>query len=93
MSHRVDTRAAVVFGGRHLGRHLAAHLQAVQRGVQRSLAGFQTVFRDLLQPVGDPPAVVRTKFQDAQDQEIQRALEQLRLVHGHPATSRDSRGV
>jgi len=79
---RVDPRPPIVLRGRHLGGHLPAHLKTVKSRVERTLARFQAVLRHLLQPVGNAPAVVRAELQDAQNQQIQSALQELRSIHG-----------
>ena len=58
-------------------------LEAVERGVQGTLLDLQCVVRDLLNAQQDAVPVERSEGNGLQDQEVERALEQLgRFGHG-----------
>jgi hypothetical protein len=64
-------------------------LEAVQRRIQRSLVHLQHVFGDLLDPVGDRPAVQRLPLQRAEDQQVERSGQEIgRLASAHRVGSR-----
>src|SRR5690606_35969118 len=65
------------------GRDPPPVLEAVKRRVEGALVDPQHVARELLDALGDAPPVHRLQRQGPQDQEVQRALEQVgpRLRH------------
>jgi hypothetical protein len=58
-------------------------LEPVQRGIERPLLDAQQVAGHLLDSLGDRPAVHRLEGTRAQDQEIERALQDVSVV-AHP---------
>ena len=73
---RVETGPAVVVGGPPLRVDPAPRLQALQRRIERSVLDEQHVVGGLLDGPRDALAVLRAEHERAQDQEVQRALEQ-----------------
>src|SRR5438270_7934222 len=63
----------------------ATPLQPVQRRVQRSLLNFEEIVRDLLDALGNGPAVQRTQRYSFQNQQIQSALGKIDSLLGHNA--------
>src|SRR6266849_5335883 len=61
----------------------ATALQPVQRGVQRTLLNLQCIARNLLDSLGDGPAMLRFERQRSQDQQVQGALRQVDAFDGH----------
>jgi hypothetical protein len=79
---RVVLRAASRGGVTPLGDHPSLMLQAVQRRVERSRTHLEDFAGDLLDAKRDAPSVHRLEGDGFQDQEIQRALEQVsRFAH------------
>src|SRR5262245_11422578 len=72
----VVLRAAVVVREIPLRLDPTAPLEAVQRRIQRSLIDLQRVFRDLLDPLGDRPSVLRIESYGVVGQEVERPLRQ-----------------
>ena len=62
--------------------------QAVERRVKRTLVHRQHVFRHLLDAFGDRPAVQRTEGQRLENQQVERALEEIDVRVGGHASSR-----
>src|SRR5688500_5517643 len=79
---RIDPRLAAVVAGGHLGREKAGSLEPVQRRVERALADRERVAGVLLNPLLDAPAVIRPEGDGAEDQQIERALQLVRVGHG-----------
>src|SRR5581483_3476058 len=67
---------------RPLARAEAVGFEAMQGGKQRAGLDGERAVRDLFEPFGDAEAVPRLELQRAEDQEIQRAFEQLGSRHG-----------
>ena len=65
-----------------LGLDVPPQLETVQSRIQRTLARVQRFARNLANTIGDPPPVIRTESQDLENQQVERALEQVRLRHG-----------
>src|SRR5688572_15643705 len=73
----VELGAAPELGDAPLGLHEAIVLEPVERGVERSLIHAERVARDLLDAVRHGPSVHRLARERAEDEEIERALEEL----------------
>src|SRR5262249_35168563 len=71
---RVELGAAIVLGRAPLRLDPAAPLQPVERRIQRSLLDAKRILRDLLNPIGDRPAVLRLEGERFENQEVERAL-------------------
>src|SRR5437868_4113661 len=71
----VELRLAIVLRCPPLGGDPASILEAMQRGVERALVHLQDIARDLLNPLGYPPAVHGLKGERFQDEHVERALE------------------
>ena len=76
----VELGAAVVLGGALFGGDPAALDQPVQRRIERPLLDLQHVVRIALDGLGDGVAVRRPEQQRAQDQQVERALQQFDAV-------------
>jgi hypothetical protein len=74
---RVDAGAAVVLRRRHLRRDVAAKFEPMESRIQRALARLQPLARDLSNTVGDAPAVIGAQGQNLENQQIERALQQV----------------
>src|SRR5438067_4953166 len=74
---RVVARAAIVFGGGPVGLRPSPEEEALQRRVERALAHLQHVVREELQPLRDAVAVLRAARERLQDQQVERARQQL----------------
>src|SRR5262245_50150053 len=74
---RVELRVAPEIGRLPLGANPALLLEAMERGIERALADRQRVAGEQLNALGDPPAVQRLARDGFQDEQIQRALEQI----------------
>src|SRR5215212_2297555 len=58
-----------------------------QRRIERSLIQAEELVRDLLQPLRDPVAVLRSeRVERFQDHQVQRPLQHVRLFIGHHAS-------
>src|SRR5688500_7621076 len=64
----VEPRTPVVLGGPPFRVDPSAFLEPPERGVQRTLVHLQDVPRDLLDVLGDPPAVHLLLSEHAQDE-------------------------
>src|SRR6478672_9669459 len=72
----VKASAASQLGNAPRGGNPPLVFQAVQRGVKRPLIHAEHVLRDLLDALGDGPAMLGAGLQGAEDEEVQRALEE-----------------
>ena len=79
----VELRLAVVLRGSPLGLDQALLLQPVERRVERALLDFQYVVGELVQAHGDAVAVVRPGAEALQDEQVERALQQVDLSDSH----------
>ena len=71
----VKLGAAIIFGGAPFRADPFLAFQAIERGIERALLDLQDVARDLLDALGDAPAVHRFERESFQDQQIERALQ------------------
>jgi hypothetical protein len=62
----------------------------VKRRIERTLLHLQRVARDLLDALGDRPSVERPQVEDAQDEEVQRALDEVGWLHTPRLSTRDA---
>ena len=67
-------RAAVVIGGAPAGLDPAAAFEAMQRRIQRALLNLQNLARDLMEALGNAPAVLGAEGESSENQEIQSSL-------------------
>src|SRR3954468_3330281 len=74
---RIELGAPVVLGRLPLVLDRALVLQLVQRGIERSIGDLKTVARGLPQPQPDGPAVQRLERQNLEQQQVQRALDEI----------------
>jgi len=65
------------FGNAPFGIDPALVFEAVQSGIERALIDLQDLPRDLLNALGDCPAVHGFGLQRAQNEEIERALQEI----------------
>src|SRR4249920_2838863 len=90
---RIELGFPVVLRGAPLGLDRALALEAMQRRIERSLLHAQRILRDLLDAIGDGPAVLRLERERLEDQEIERSLRQIDLRRlGHSASPSASTG-
>src|SRR5208282_658989 len=73
---RIKPRLAVICGDSPFRGNPAALLQPLERGVKRSVLHQKLLIRRLLDGARDPLAVLRSKNQRAQNQQVQGALQQ-----------------
>src|SRR5207248_8279497 len=76
---RIEARLAVVDRYAPLAGDPAALLETLQRGIERSVLDEELLVGGLLDGVRDALAVLRPPDEGAEDQQIQRALQQLEL--------------
>src|SRR6185503_14960913 len=74
---RVVLRAPVGLGGVPLGLDVALCLELVQGRIERALLDEQHVAGKLTDALGDRPAVLRLEGDDLEDQQIERALDEV----------------
>src|SRR5207302_4811035 len=76
--------AAIVVGRTPRGTDPSAALEPMQCRVERALWNLKRVARDLVDALGNPPAVHRLERERFENQEIERALRQVEsgVVHG-----------
>src|ERR1051326_2807213 len=74
---RVELRLAPAVGRAPLGFDPPLLLERVERRVERSLLHLQLVFRDLLDALRDRPAMLRLERDDFQNEEVERALDEV----------------
>src|SRR5262249_9811461 len=80
---RVIFRAPSELAGLPLGFDPALLFQLVQRGVERAVADLEDIARHLQEPLADRPSMQRLEREDLQQQEVERALNQVgRFAHG-----------
>src|ERR1700687_1776246 len=82
-SQLVVLGAAVVLGGAPVGLDPAASLKAMQGRIERALLNLHDVTRNLLQALGNGPAVARAESESFQNEEIESALRKLDAFRGH----------
>src|SRR5262245_35101537 len=58
----------------------------MERGIQGPLARIQPVTRNLSNTVGDSPAVIGSEGKDLQNQQVERALQEVGFWQGVPST-------
>ena len=80
---RVVLRVAAGLRQAPFGGEQAAVVQPVQGRIERSLADLDDIARDLLQPLGDRVAVLRTAGDDGEDEQVERALRKIGLGWRH----------
>src|SRR5205823_6648491 len=80
----VVLRASIVVGRAPRGADPSAALEPMQRRVQRALWDLKRFARDLLDALGNPPAVHRLERERFENQKVERALRQVEsgVVHG-----------
>ena len=76
-SERVELGAAIVLARLPLRGDPALVLELVQRGVELSVAHLQDVTGYLLEALPDGPAVERLEGEDFENQQVQRALDEI----------------
>ena len=74
---------AVVLGESPLGLEPAALLHAVEGGVERALFDLESLVGGLADPGGDGVAVSRPPREGLEDQEVERALEEIEIDGRH----------
>src|SRR3954469_4131695 len=74
---RVEARAPVVFGRAPLGTDVAVEKETLERRVKRAFADLQYVTGDIANALRDAVAVHGVRGQRAEDEEVERAGEQL----------------
>jgi len=79
-SELVKTRAAVVVGHAPLSAQPSRGLESLQRGVERAVVDEQRALRRPLNGERDPVAMVRSKRQRAQDEEVECSLKERRAL-------------
>src|SRR5262249_5114192 len=85
---RVELGVASQIGLLPFSPNPALLLEPVQRGIQRALADRERVAREELNALGDAPSVERSPGDGFQDQQIERALQEIgRLRHPTPRLS------
>src|SRR5439155_12463185 len=73
----VEAGPSVVLRGAPLRPDPTLRLQAIERGIERALVDLQDVLGELLNPLGDPPAVHGRREQGLQDKDIEGPLEEV----------------
>src|SRR6202012_1523758 len=73
---RVELCAAIVFGGAPFRGDPSLAFKAMQRGVERALLHAENVVRDLLEPFGNGPAMLRLVRAGAKNQQVEGSLRQ-----------------
>jgi hypothetical protein len=76
----VELRLAIVLGDAPFDRNPSPLDQSMQRWVQRALFDLQYIVRVEFNRLGDGVAVPRAQQQRAQNQQVQRALEQFNTL-------------
>jgi len=79
----VVLRSTIVVRRSPTGLHPTAALEAMQRWIERALRNLKRFTRDLLNALGDRPAVLRAERKCLQDQQVERALWQVDACVGH----------
>src|SRR5687767_2563304 len=74
---RVDASPAIVLRGLHLRSDVAGELEPMEGRIERALAGDEALVRRLPDAVGDAPPVVRAHRENAQQEQIERSLQQV----------------
>jgi len=75
--------AAIVVGGAPVRLDPSAALEAVEGRIERSLLDAEDLFGDLLDALGDGPAVLRAERERAEDEEVERALRKFDTRNRH----------
>jgi hypothetical protein len=79
----IEFRAAVVLGCAPAGFDPASPLEAMQRRIQRTLLDLENFAGNLMDPLGNSPAVIGSQGQRSQDQQIERALRKIDALLRH----------
>src|SRR3954466_6856993 len=77
---RVEARAAIVLGGAPFRCDPAVQQQALQGRVEGTLTDLQHLLRDDLEALGNAVAVQRARDERTQDQQVERAGQQVRRL-------------
>src|SRR5688572_6722022 len=81
---RVELRFASRLGCPPLRCNPSLLLQSMKGGIERALRNLQVFVRYLLNPFRDGPAMLRFEREDLQNQQIERALDEVgRFAHGY----------
>src|SRR5689334_5822587 len=86
---RVELGFAVVFGGAPLGFDQALLFEPIEGGIQRPFLHFQHVIGELMKAGGDAVAVIGSRAQALEDEQVERALQEVELSDGHMPTLDD----
>jgi hypothetical protein len=76
-SKRVEASAAAGFGLARFGFDPAVKLKAMQCGIEGALLDLQDLAGDLLDALGDGPAVLRLQGEGFEDEEVESALNEI----------------
>ena len=79
---RVVLRAAILFGDAPLGLDPALMLETMQGRIQRTLVNLQHIARHLANAPRDGPAVLGLQLQRLQNQQVERALDEVDRLDG-----------
>src|SRR5262245_14613947 len=74
---RVELGAPPVLGDFPLGAQPALLLELVKCGIERAVADTQVIARYLAQPLADGPGVQRFERDNLEEQEVERALDEI----------------
>src|SRR5437762_5888219 len=80
---RVELRASLVFGDAPLRGDPTLVLETLERGIERSLLDQQHVVGELSNPPRDGPPVQRLEHERLEDEQIERALDEVDRFHGY----------
>ena len=79
----IELGVAASVGRSPLGSEPSSCFETMKRGVERALLHLENVLRDLLQALGDSVPVKGTERHDLENQEVERALEQIGFGWAH----------
>src|SRR6185436_17497993 len=89
---RVELRLAVVLGGTPFGLDKSLLFQPIQRRIQRPFLNPEHIVRELMEPRGDAVPVVRGGGEALQDEQVERALQEVDLSYCHVFPRRSGGG-